>query len=234
MTLVSIALPPHTEAAMTSSRTYKIPLVLAAAAGIVAAQTPKAQALLMAMGANAKQAATYQWKQKTTIVRKGNPTGHRLDEVRFDATGQMHRVTLVQPEEKKMGPLKARKAAAVKEDLQEVMQLAGRYANPQQMAATIRKGELWEGVGSLRVQARAAVLPTDEVTITFSASTFLPIRADIKTQHEGSPVAIVIDYQQLPNGPAMLARMTVQIPGDSIAVNVESFDYVRLAGSNFN
>lgn len=209
-----------------------IPLVVAALAGFAAAQTQKTQGLLMALGANAKQSVAYQWKQKTTIIRKGTPTAQRLDEVRFDASGQMQRITLVQPEEKKMGPLKARKVASVKEDIQEVMQLAGRYADPRQMSEAIKKGELWEGQGSIRLQARAMVLPMDEVSVTFNASTFLPTRADIKTQHEGGPVAIALDYRQLPNGPNMLTRMTVQIPGESIVVNVESFDYVRLANPN--
>ena len=116
----------------------------------------------MALGTNAKQVAAYQWKQKTSITRKGTPTAQRLDEVRFDASGQMRRITLVQPEEKTMGPLMARKAASAREDVQEVMQLAGLYANPRQMSDAIKKGEMWESPGNLRVQARAIVLPIDE------------------------------------------------------------------------
>jgi hypothetical protein len=92
----------------------------------------------MAMGSNGKQMTSYQWKQKTTVIRKGNPLEPMIDELRFDATGQIQRITLVKPEEKRMGPLRARKAA------------------------------------------------------------------------EG--------------------RMTVQIPKDAVIVNVESFDFVRLAG----
>ena len=79
-----------------------------------------------------------------------------------------------------------------------MMQLAGLYANPRQMSDAIKKGEMWESPGNLRVQARAIVLPIDEVSISFSASTFLPTRADIRTQHEGSPVAIALEFHQLP------------------------------------
>jgi hypothetical protein len=68
------------------------------------------------------------------------------------------------------------------------------------------------------------------MSMVVNNATYLPIRADFKTQHEGKPVAIVIEYQQLPNGPNMMTRMTVQIPAENVAVNVESFDFIRLAG----
>jgi hypothetical protein len=164
-----------------------------------------------------------------TVIRKGIPAGAILEEIRFDASGQPQRTVLSKPEEKPMGPLRARKVAEVKESVQEVMQLAGRYANPQMLSQAIQKGEIWEGQGSLRVQSRGLILPMDEMTMLVNGATFLASRIDVKTQHEGSPVAIAIDYQQLPNGPSMVARMTVQIPGEDVVVNVESFDFVRLS-----
>jgi len=204
-------------------------LMLAMLPAVVTAQAPKTQALLMAMGANGKQMAPYQWKQKTTVIRKGMPIGTFIEELRFDASGQLQRITLSKPEEKKMGPLKARKVAEVKDDVQDVMRLAGRYVSPPQLSQAIQKGEVWEGQGTLRVQSRFLILPIDEMTMVISGASYLPIRADFKTQYESSPVAIAVDYQQLPNGPNMMARMTVQIPKDDIVVNVESFDFVRLA-----
>ena len=131
-------------------------------ASVLSAQAPKTQALLMAMGANGKQMKSYQWKQKTTVIRKGSPLEPMLDELRFDATGQIQRITLIKPEEKKMGPLRARKAAEVKDSIQHVMQLARRYASPQLLSDAIRKGEIWEGPHMLRVQARSVLVPSDE------------------------------------------------------------------------
>jgi hypothetical protein len=201
-------------------------------AGILSAQASTKQALLMAMQANGKQMAAFQWKQKTTVVRKGNALDPTIEELRFDATGQLHRITLVKPEQKRMGPLRARKAADTKEAIQEVMQLAGRYAGSQLLAQAVQKGEIWEGQGRLKVQARSVVLPMDEMTMAVSGSTYLATRIDFKTQYEGSPVAIAIHYEQMPNGPSMMTRMTVQIPKEDIVVNVESFDFVRLAAPN--
>jgi hypothetical protein len=228
MTLQSARPSRQTGTVMTKKHFASILSVTLVAGGLYA-NSPKTQALLMALGANAKQMTPYQWKQKVTVIRKGIPAGAILEEIRFDASGQPQRTVLSKPEEKPMGPLRARKVAEVKESVQEVMQLAGRYANPQMLSQAIQKGEIWEGQGSLRVQSRGLILPMDEMTMLVNGATFLASRIDVKTQHEGSPVAIAIDYQQLPNGPSMVARMTVQIPGEDVVVNVESFDFVRLS-----
>lgn len=215
-----------------TNTTFTTILTIPLLAGALSAQSPKTQALLMALGANGKQMAPYQWKQKTTVIRNGNIAGVKLEEVSLDASGEPHRITLSQPEPKRMGPLRAHKAAEVKDSVQEVMQLAARYANPRQIGQAIQHGEIWEGQGTLRVQSRAVILPQDEMTMLVNSASYLATRADFRTQHDGKPVAIGLDYQQLPNGPSMLARMTVQMPMDNIVVNVESFDFVRLAGSN--
>jgi hypothetical protein len=114
-----------------------------------------AQNALMAMSANGKQMMPFQWKQRIVVMRKGTPSATMIEELRFDATGQLQKTALSRPEEKRMGPLRARKVAEVKDTIQEVMQLAGRYASPQQLSQAIQKGEIWEGHGALRVQSRS-------------------------------------------------------------------------------
>jgi len=222
----------QTGAVMINQEFKKILMIPLLAAVLFSGQASTKQALLMALGANGKQMASFQWKQKTTVVRKGKPLDPMLEELRFDATGQLQRMTIVKPEEKKMGPLRARKAAETKESIQEVMQLARRYASPEQLSQAIQKGDVWEGQGRLRVEAQSVILPRDEMMMAVNSGTYLATRIEFKTQHEGSPVTITMDYQQLPNGPSMMTRMTVQIPGEDIVVNVESFDFVRLAGPN--
>jgi hypothetical protein len=213
------------------TQTLKTTLILPVLASVLLAEAPsKNQAVLMAMAANGKQVVTYRWMQKTTVFRKGNPTGTKVDEVRFDANGQPHRITISMPEEKRVGPLMARKVADVKNTVHETMQLAMRYASPQELGQAIRTGEMWEGQGTLRLRSRGVIRPLDEMTAVINTRTFLPARIDIKTQNDGSPVIIAIDYEQLPNGPSVMTRMTVQIPDDDLVVRVESFDFLRLAG----
>ena len=202
-----------------------IPLLAAAPAAL----TTEKQALLMALRTNSQQLSTLQWKQKVTGIRKGTAMVPIVEEIRFDATGQMRRTTLARPEPKRMGPLKARKAAEVKDTIEDVMQLARQYADPRTFARAVERGELWQGPHNLRIQARSVLLPGDDLSVAASGATYLATRADCKTQHEGDPIAIAIDYEQLPNGPSVMRRMFVQIPKDDIAVHVESFDFVRLA-----
>ncbi|MGJ5819911.1 hypothetical protein [Paludibaculum fermentans] len=219
-------LSEETGIAMITKRfAITIPLLM----GVLLAQSQKAQALLMALSANSRQVVTYEWKQKSTVIRRGTPAGFKIDEVRFDSNGQPVRITLAQPEAKKMGPIKARKAAEIKDDIQDVMQLAGQYTNPHQLSQAIRKGEIWEGQGSLRIRARSIIFPADEMNMVVSSASCLPVRVEFKTQHEGRPVMIEADYQQLANGPNMLVQMTVRIPGDDVVVRVESFDFMRMA-----
>ena len=142
----------QTGAVMINQELKKVLMIPLLAGVLFSGQASTKQALLMGMGANGKQMASFQWKQKTTVVRKGKPLDPMLEELRFDATGQLQRMTIVKPEEKRMGPLRARKAAETKESVQEVMQLARRYASPQQLSQAIQKGEVWEGQGRLRVE----------------------------------------------------------------------------------
>jgi hypothetical protein len=101
-----------------------------------------------------------------------------------------------------------------------------------QLTQAIQKGEIWEGPDRLRIEARAVILPMDEMTMTVNRSANLATRIELKTQYEGSPVAIAIDYETLPGGPSMMMQMIVQIPNEDVVVRVDSFDFVRLAGSN--
>jgi hypothetical protein len=101
-----------------------------------------------------------------------------------------------------------------------------------QLTQAIQKGDIWEGPDRFRIQARAVMLPMDEMTMTVNRSTHLATRIEFKTEYEGSPVAIAIDYETLPGGPSMMMRMIVQIPNEDIVVRADSFDFVRLAGSN--
>src|SRR5690242_714502 len=162
MTLKFLAAAMHAVVVMIN-KTFTAILTIPLLAGALDAQSPKTQAILLALGANGKQMTSYQWKQRTTWIRNGNAAGVKVEEVRFDEAGQPRRITLSQPEQRRMGPLRARKAAEIKDSVQEVMELAARYANPRQMGQAIQKGEIWERPGALRVQSRSVILPADEM-----------------------------------------------------------------------
>ena len=190
-------------------------------------QSPKKQALLLALSANAKELQAYRWKQRTTVVRRDVPMEPTVEEIRFDPAGQPQRIVLSRPEEKRMGPLRARKAAEIKASVREAMELARRYASPQLLAEVIQKGEVWEGEGSLRVHSRSILLRGDEIVMAASSRTYLATRVEIATRHDGESMAIAIDYEQPQRGPSRMVRMVVRIRAEEIVVLVDSFDFLR-------
>src|SRR5437868_875429 len=105
------------------------------------------------MAANAKRMMHYEWKQRVTVFRKGQPAEPVIIQVRFDSGGQMQRTTLSAPEQKQRRGLRGRVAAGVKEDVQQIMELAGRYNKPQQMMEAVQKAQISEApeVGAIRL-----------------------------------------------------------------------------------
>lgn len=74
--------------------------VLISTSGVTAQTSSDSSALLLAMAANAKRVMQYEWKQRITVVRKGNAAEPIVDQVRFDSAGKMQRTTISAPEQK--------------------------------------------------------------------------------------------------------------------------------------
>jgi hypothetical protein len=189
--------------------------------------------LVVAMAMNAKRVRQYEWKQRITVVRRGKLSEPIVDEIRFDSSGQMQRTTISAPEQKQMGGIRGRIAAAVKEDVKNIMQLAGQYNRPQQMADAVKKAQIASvpGRNALRVQASDIIKLSDSMTMFVNSTTHLPTHVDINTSYEGGPMSIAQDYMLTPNGPNMIKSMKVSVPQKNLAVNADSYDYMRQSTS---
>jgi hypothetical protein len=189
--------------------------------------------LLVAMAMNAKQVMQYEWKQRITVVRRGKPSEPVIDQIRFDSNGQMQRTTISAPEQKQMGGIRGRIAAGVKEDVKNIMRLAGQYNRPQQMADAVKKAQIAPAPGgkALRLQASEIIKPADSMTMFVNSMTHLPTHVDINTSYEGGPMTIAQDYMSTPNGPNMMKSMKVSVPHKNLLVNVDSYDYMRQSTS---
>jgi hypothetical protein len=185
--------------------------------------------LLLAMAANAKRMMHYEWKQRITVVRKGQPSEPIISQVRFDSSGQMQRTTLSAPDQKQKRGLRGRVAAGVKEDVQQIMELAGSYNKPQQMIEAVKKAQISQAPGgsAIRVQANGLIKPTDSMTMLVNATTHLAKHIDIRTDYEGDPMTIAQDYAPVPGGPNVMKSMKVSVPGKNLVVNVDSYDFVQ-------
>ncbi len=191
---------------------------------------PKAnRALLLAMAMNAKRVVQYEWKQRITVIRRGKPSEPIISQIRFDSSGQMQRTTVSAPPQKQMGGIRGRVAAGVKEDVKDIMQLAGQYNKPQQMVEAVKKSQISQGPGAstTRLQAGGLIKPTDSMTMLVDSTTHLATHVDITTDYEGGPMTIAQDYAPVPGGPNMMKSMKVSVPQKNLVVNVDSYDFTR-------
>jgi hypothetical protein len=185
------------------------------------------------MAMNVKQVMQYEWKQRITVVRRGKLSEPVIDQIRFDSSGQMQRTMISAPEQKQMGGIRGRIAAGVKEDVKNIMQLAGQYNRPQQMADSVKKAQIAPAPGgnALRLQASEIIKPADSMTMLVDSTTHLPTHVDINTSYEEGPMSIAQDYMPIPNGPNMMKSMKVSVPQKNLVVNVDSYDYMRQSAS---
>lgn len=185
--------------------------------------------ILLAMGINAKRMMQYEWKQRITVVRKGNPTEPIVDQVRFDASGQMQRATISAPEQKQMGGIRGKIAAEVKENVKEIMTLAGQYNKPQQLVEAVKKASVSEdaATNTTVLQAGGLIESGDSVIMRLDSSTHLARHIDIQTHYQGSPMTIAEDFTPTPEGPNLMKSMKVAVPQKGLAINVDSYDFVK-------
>ena len=196
------------------------------------AEMANSRIILLAMGMNVKQMVQYEWKQRVTVIRKGTPSEPMVDQVRFDSSGQMQRTTISAPPQKQMGGIRGRVAAGVKENVKDIMELAGSYNKPQQMVAAVKKAEISPGPsGMTRLEAANLIQSTDSMTMLVNSTTHLASHLDIRTSYEGGPMTIAQDYSAVPDGPNVMKNMRVSVPQKGLVVNVDSYDFVRQSAS---
>ncbi|MFL6352006.1 MAG: hypothetical protein ACJ74Z_09175 [Bryobacteraceae bacterium] len=195
---------------------------------VLAQSSVDTRKMLIPMAANAKQMMRYEWKQRITVIRKGQPSEPVINQVRFDSNGQMQRTTISAPEQNQMHGLRGRVAAGVKEDVKQIMELAGSYNKPQQMVDAIKKAQISAAPGgTIRVQSNGLIKPTDSMTMLANPTTHLAKHIDINTDYDGDPMTIAQDYSPVPGGPNVMKSMKVSVPGKNLVVKVDSYDFVQ-------
>ena len=221
---------------MKFSRTVAFLLVFGAAvpvATLTAEPPATSRELLLAMGMNAKRMTQYEWKQRVTVIHRGKPSEPMVDQIRFDSSGQMQRTVISAPEQKEMGGIRGKVAANVKQNVKDIMQLAGQYNKPQQMMEAVKKAQITpaRGGSDLQLLSSGLIKPGDSMTMLVDSTTHLAKHVDIRTDYDGAPMTIAQDYGPVPEGPNVMNRMRVSVPQKDLAVNVDLYDFTRQSAS---
>lgn len=205
-----------------------------------AAQEQQITALVNGMAANAKQIKQYTFKQRTETYYKNELRNAKIDEVHYSMSGERVSIPLdgqmAQPESHRRGPgsrLIAKKIEderkEMKEYIERLMALTSRYlaSDPTRLQAAIANAEVTTGGGSpqVRVTVKNFVKTGDMMTMSFDSATRRPTRTEVSTTLDDAPVAIVLAFDQIHDGPNYPGRTVVVSAARQLEVRILTYDY---------
>jgi hypothetical protein len=203
-------------------------VVVVLALHATAQQPQQLNPLLAGMSANAKQLRQYSFKQRTEIYVAGDLKNAKLDDVHYSTSGERISIPLNEqkpPAESHRRGLGARlvakkieeKKEEMKDYVERLMALSSRYLSPEpgKLQAAMANAEITTGGGNdqLRITLNHYVKHGDRMTMSFNAATKKPTRTEVHTTLDDGPVAIVLTYDEIHDGPTYPVKASVR--GDS-------------------
>ena len=205
-------------------------------AALAQSPTEIGEAIGQSMKQNTANLRQYTYKRRTEIAVKGEVRSVRVDLVRF-VGGEMEAIPLSQPPQQPApGGIRGRIVEKKKEEMGEYMErltsLCQRYLAPGggDMQDLLQKASFsFSGQGGekqVRIVVTGDVKLSDSVAMTFDLATHKPVQTQVRTDLDGDPVAISVDYSTLPDGTAYPARSVISYPKHEIRISMDSFDYM--------
>ena len=210
--------------------------ILAAAAF---AQSPNeiGIAIGQSMKQNAENLLQYTYKRRTEIAVHGEVKNSHVDLVRFE-NGEMQTVPLSNPPQSPprggiMGRIAQKKKEETRDYVERLTSLSRRYLSPAggdmrdllQRATFSRSGQ---GAGAeARIVITGVVKPSDSLTMTWNVVTRKPVKTQVRTDLDGDPVEITVDYSLLPEGIAYPIHTMIQSARKQMWIAMDTFDYVH-------
>ena len=188
---------------------------------------------------NADALREYSHQRRTEIRVKGEVKGTRVELIRY-VDGEKETVPLETPAQSagpaRGGGLRGRmvqkKREQMRDEIGRLRQLLESYTAPQSgmrdllgKAAISRTGSGDDA--AIQVVGQGVVTPSDSVILTWSVVHQRPEKIEVRSELDGKPVTVTVDYAQLPNGPFYAARAVISAPKNDLVLNIEEFDYAR-------
>ena len=212
-------------------------LVLATPFLATAQQADMKQKFAQAQKTNAAAQRRYTWMSRTELLLKGESKNVKVESVHYNNQGQLEKAVVESTPEQDPGggPLKQRIVKKKKAEFKELMEglggLAQSYAHltPEQMQALAQSASISQGQGemqgSLRIQATNVVVQGDTMTLWVDPQTFLFRQVQIDSVYEKKPMKLDVEFQGLPQGPTVSARVILDYPEKKVRVLIENYDY---------
>ena len=197
-------------------------------------------ALMSGMAANTKQLKQYTFKQRTETYYKSKLKVSKLDEVRYNLSGE--RVVIPLNEQKaesgshRRAPgfrLVAKKTeerkAETKQYVERLMFLTSRYLTPEptKLQTALASADVTKSVGSslVRIHLPDFVKSGDKMVMTFDSVTNRPVKTEIETSLDGGPVSIVLTFDRVHEGPNYPGKTVVRADAEELEVRMFTYDY---------
>jgi hypothetical protein len=234
------------ERMMLAKRILMVSFVMACCGMAVAAgaQGPAGgmQAALSAqMKKNKADLRQYLWKQRVEVEFKGEDKSTKLDQLHYDASGEIVRVPLSAPpppadnQKRRIGGrIKAKKVEELKDYIQRLMARVQRYTDFSggDPGALMDKAMIGKGQGAdagmIVVHVSNFVIPGDSMDLSIDPATKKMRKIVIATMLDEDPINVNATFQDLPKGPTYMANATVDSPKKELEIRMQNFDYTLL------
>ena len=183
---------------------------------------------------NAANLQRYTHSRSTEIVVHGEVKSTRLDLVRF-VRGEMETIPLSQSlQQPEPGGIRGRIIEKKKEEIREyvdrLISLSRRYLTPGagDISDVLQKASfslLGQPPAQVRITIAGYVKPSDSFTMTIDLATRTPVQTLARTDLDGGPVDITVDYSRLPDGTPYPSQARISSLRRDIRVSIDSFDY---------
>lgn len=193
-----------------------------------------------AQQANSAAARQYTWKSRTELKLKGESKSIKLEQVRYDANGQLQKTPLdsgapqqqPQPSGRRLKQkIVAKKTAEFGEMIKGLAGLVSSYAHlPQnQMQAFIQNAsfKLNQEGGAIQITGQPGVVSGDSMSIWVDPSTMLFRRVAINTVYDKKPVSVACTYANTSSGLNYMAKAVLDYPGEHVQVTIDNYEYER-------
>lgn len=206
----------------------------------VSAQGDAKQKFQQAQKQNGAAQRRYTWMSRTELLLKGESKNVKVESVFYNNQGQLEKTVVESTPQQDPGGgrLKQRIVEKKKAEFQELMEglggLAQSYAHlsPEQMQALMQSASISQGQGemqgTMRIQGTNVVVQGDTMTLWVDPQTFLFRQVQIDSLYEKKPMKLSVEFQDIPNGPTVSARTTLDYPDKKVQVLIENSDYKSL------
>jgi hypothetical protein len=202
----------------------------------------KVAAFKQSMAENQKALRQYSWTEKTQLSLKGEVKSTKDELCRYGPDGKVQKTALTAPPEKKesrglKGKVVAKKTDEMKDYMERVVSLIQRYVPPppELIKADVAGGNSSfspQGPGAIQLQFKNFVKSGDVVIVTLDTAAKLIRQLKVETYLDDADkdkVALMVDFQTLPDGTSYAARKNLDVAAKKIVVNITAGNYQKLA-----